>query len=75
LGYNAANNIGLRTKSRVIFKPYRYDAGAERELGWTNSDMRAEHATRGLTLPLDSAAKTAILINIFDVGEVVAKDR
>jgi hypothetical protein len=33
------------------------------------------HAIRGVTVPLDSGAKTAILTNVFGFRETTAKDR
>ena len=49
-------------------------AGAEEEPGWSNGDIPAEHAIRGfqgVTLLLDSAAKTAaILTDVFGFHEV-----
>jgi glyoxalase family protein len=48
--------------------------GAEEEPGWSNGDIPAEHAIRGfqgVTLQLDSAAKTAaILTNVFGFQEI-----
>jgi glyoxalase family protein len=47
--------------------------GAENEPGWSNGDVRAEHAIRGfhgVTLLLDSAAKTAaVLTDVFGFEE------
>ena len=47
--------------------------GAENEPGWSNGDVPAEHALRGfhgVTLLLDSAAKTAaVLTDVFDIKE------
>ncbi|MGY3648436.1 glyoxalase family protein [Bradyrhizobium sp. LM4.3] len=47
--------------------------GAENEPGWSNGDVPAEHAIRGfhgVTLLLDSAAKTAaVLTDVFDFKE------
>ena len=49
-------------------------AGAENEPGWSNGDVPSEHAIRGfqgVTLLLDSAAKTAaILTDVFGFREV-----
>jgi len=49
-------------------------AGAENERGWSNGDVPAEHAIRGLqgvTLLLESARKTAaILTDVFGFSEV-----
>jgi glyoxalase family protein len=49
-------------------------AGAENEPGWSNGDIPAEHAVRGfqgVTLLLDSAAKSAaILTDVFGLREV-----
>ena len=48
--------------------------GAENEAGWSNGDVPAEHAIRGfqgVTLLLDSAAKTAaILTDVFGFAEI-----